>query len=74
MRAGLLIFGRDHRALGANPTSHFFDSSFIGNKKLRQGCEPPPGKVNVKSGTPLFSLYFGIYYSFGSQYLVFFVF
>jgi len=27
-----LLFGRDYLALGANPTSHFFGSSFVGNK------------------------------------------
>ena len=31
-----------------------------------QGSEPPPGKLNIKTG-PSPSLYFGIYYSFGFQ-------
>jgi len=30
-----------------------------------QGCQPPLAKLNVKNG-PLPSLYFGIYYCFGS--------
>jgi len=32
MRAGLLIFGRDHRALGANPTSHFLTQVLSGTR------------------------------------------
>jgi len=34
--------------------------------------EPPPAKLNVKTG-PLRSLYFGIYYSFGFSRLLFFL-
>jgi len=35
--------------------------------------EPPPAKLNVKTG-PLRSLYFGSYYSFGFSRLLFFTF
>ena len=38
------------------------------------GCEPPPSpKLNAKTG-PLLSLYFGTYYSFGFNRLLFFAF
>ena len=36
-----------------------------------QVCQPPPAKLNVKTG-PLPWLYFGIYYSFGFGRLLFF--
>jgi len=35
--------------------------------------EPPPAKLNVRTG-PLRSLYFGFYYSFGCSRLLFFAF
>jgi len=38
-----------------------------------QGCEPPPVKLDVKTG-PLPNLYFDIYYSFGFSRLFFCVF
>jgi len=34
IEVGLRIFGRGQRALGANPTNHFSDSSFIGHKAI----------------------------------------